>query len=267
MSRPTSAGAPEFFSNGSKLLTAATEDGRLDGAAIRALTVGRRDLHFPKPRVATITQSTETGRVYAPDEIASISATCRELGLRLHMDGRALRQRLRELGRQPRARARPTSPGAPVSTCSASCGTKNGMAFGEAVVFFDRAAGRRFRLPLQAGRPAGVQDALPRRAVGRAARERRVWLRNGAHANACAKRLAAALAGVPGLAIAYPVEGECCIPSGTGRGARSGCARRAGASTRSSAAPPASCAAGTRIRRGSTRWRSIYAMRPPARAA
>ena len=53
-------------------------------------------------------------------------------------------------------------------------GTKNGMAVGEAVVFFDRALARGVRLPLQAGRAARLEDALPRRAVGRDAPRRRV---------------------------------------------------------------------------------------------
>ncbi len=55
-------GAPEFFSNGSKLLVAQTEDGKLTPEAVRALATGRSDIHFPKPRAVTITQPTETGR-------------------------------------------------------------------------------------------------------------------------------------------------------------------------------------------------------------
>src|SRR6267154_1926796 len=80
-------GAPEFFSNGSKLLIAANEDGKLTPDLVRGLATSRSDIHFPKPRVVTITQPTETGQVYSLDEIRALSATCRELGLRLHMDG------------------------------------------------------------------------------------------------------------------------------------------------------------------------------------
>ena len=80
-------GAPEFFSNGSQLLTAPTKDGKLTPEAIRALATSRKDIHFPKPRAVTITQSTETGRVYSVDEVRALSGTCRELGLHLHMDG------------------------------------------------------------------------------------------------------------------------------------------------------------------------------------
>jgi threonine aldolase len=80
-------GAPEFFSNGSKLLIAASEDGKLTPELVRGLANSRSDIHFPKPRVVTITQPTETGQVYSLDEIRALSATCRELSLRLHMDG------------------------------------------------------------------------------------------------------------------------------------------------------------------------------------
>ncbi len=80
-------GAPEFFSNGSKLLLAQTEVGKLTPASIRDIALKRQDIHYPKPRVVTLTQATEVGTVYRPDELKAISATCKELGLHLHMDG------------------------------------------------------------------------------------------------------------------------------------------------------------------------------------
>ncbi|MDB5501891.1 MAG: threonine aldolase, partial [Tardiphaga sp.] len=94
-------GAPEFFSNGSKLLVAPSTDGRLTPAAIRAIATNRKDIHFPKPRVVTITQPTETGQVYSLAEIAAISATCRELGLSLHMDGSRFANACASLGCSP----------------------------------------------------------------------------------------------------------------------------------------------------------------------
>ena len=197
-------GAPEFFSNGSKLLTAATEDGRLDGAMIRALTVGRRDLHFPKPRVATITQSTETGRVYTPDEISAISATCRELGLRLHMDGARFANACASLHASHGASPADVTWRAGVDVLCFG-GTKNGMAFGEAVVFFDRKLAEDFDYRCkQAGQLASKMRFLAAPWVGLL--ESGAWLRNAAHANACARRLAEGLAGTPGLRLAYPVE-------------------------------------------------------------
>src|SRR5438128_3763439 len=72
-------GAPEFFSNGSKLLVAASAEGKLTPELIETLAKSRSDIHFPKPRVVTITQATETGLVYSLDEIRAISAACRTL--------------------------------------------------------------------------------------------------------------------------------------------------------------------------------------------
>ena len=70
-------GAPEFFSNGSKLLVAPAADGKLTPEAIRAIATNRNDIHFPKPRVVTVTQPTETGLVYSLAELRAISACCR----------------------------------------------------------------------------------------------------------------------------------------------------------------------------------------------
>ena len=79
-------GAPEFFSNGSKLLIAGTENGKITPASIREVALKRQDIHYPKPRVVTLTQATEVGSVYTPEEVRAISDTCKELGLNLHMD-------------------------------------------------------------------------------------------------------------------------------------------------------------------------------------
>ena len=94
-------GAPEFFSNGSKLLVAPSADGKLTPEAIRNLATNRNDIHFPKPRVVTITQPTETGQVYSLDELRAISACCHELGLSLHMDGARFANACASLGCSP----------------------------------------------------------------------------------------------------------------------------------------------------------------------
>src|ERR1700759_2815589 len=80
-------GAPEFFSNGSKLVVSESKDGKLTPDALRQIATNRTDIHFPKPRAVTISQSTETGRVYTINELRALSAICKELGLRRHMDG------------------------------------------------------------------------------------------------------------------------------------------------------------------------------------
>ena len=193
-------GAPEFFSNGSKLLVAQTVDGKLTPDAIRGQAVGRRDLHFPKPRVVTITQSTETGRVYTVDEIRALSALCRELGLRLHMDGARFANACASLGASP---ADVTWRAGIDVLCFG--GTKNGMAVGEAIIFFDKALAEDFDYRCkQAGQLASKMRFVAAPWVGLL--ESGAWLRNAAHANACARRLAAGIAGVPSLELLFPVE-------------------------------------------------------------
>ena len=162
-------GAPEFFSNGSKILTADSNDGKLTPAAIHQIATKRQDIHYPKPRAVTISQSTETGRVYTVAELRAISQVCRQDGLRLHMDGARFANVCASLGASP---AELTWKSGIDVLCFG--GTKNGMAVGEAILFFDREAGPRLRLPLQAGRTTGVQDAFSCCSVGRYAEERRM---------------------------------------------------------------------------------------------
>ena len=193
-------GAPEFFSNGSKLLTAATEDGKLTPDIVRAIAGKRTDIHFPKPRAVTLTQATETGRVYTPDEIAAVSAVCRGAGLRLHMDGARFANACASLDASPA-----------VLTWKAGVdvlcfgGTKNGMAVGEAVIFFDRRLAEDFDYRCkQAGQLASKMRYLSAPWVGML--ESGAWLGNARHANDCARRLAQGIADVPDVSLAAPVE-------------------------------------------------------------
>ena len=127
-------GAPEFFSNGSKLLVARSVNGKLTPEAIHELATKRQDIHYPKPRVVTITQPTETGVVYSLDELKAISAACKEHGLLLHADGARFANACARLGCAPAELS--WRSGVDVLCFG---GTKNGMAVGEAVLFFDRA--------------------------------------------------------------------------------------------------------------------------------
>jgi threonine aldolase len=193
-------GAPEFFSNGSKLLVASSADGKLTPELISTLANSRSDIHFPKPRVVTITQPTETGLVYSLDEIRAISAICRVLGLRLHMDGARFANACASLTCSP---AEMTWKAGVDLLCFG--GTKNGMAVGEAVIFFDRelAADFDYRCK-QAGQLASKMRFLAAPWVGML--EGGVWLKNAAHANACARRLAIAVADLPDFKLMFPVQ-------------------------------------------------------------
>ncbi len=193
-------GAPEFFSNGSKLLVAPSPDGKLTPAAIREIAGKRSDIHYPKPRVVTITQPTETGQVYSQDEVRAISAVCRELGLRLHMDGARFANACAYLGCEP---ADITWKAGVDVLCFG--GTKNGMAVGEAILFFDHGLAEDFDYRCkQAGQLASKMRFLAAPWIGML--EDGAWLRNAAHANACATALADQVRGLPGASLMFPVQ-------------------------------------------------------------
>ncbi|PTQ11801.1 threonine aldolase [Sphingomonas oleivorans] len=193
-------GAPEFFSNGSKLLVAATKSGKLTAEAVRTLAASRSDIHFPKPRAVTITQPTETGQVYSIDEIQALSATCRDLGLRLHMDGARFANACAALGCEPAD----ISWKAGVDVLCFG-GTKNGMAVGEAVLYFDNSLAEGFDYRCkQAGQLASKMRFLAAPWVEMLSSG--AWLRNAAHANACARRLADQVSGLRGCELMFPVD-------------------------------------------------------------
>lgn len=193
-------GAPEFFSNGSKLLIAPSSDGKLTPASIRELATKRQDIHYPKPRVVTVTQPTETGRVYSLAELNAIAEECRAHRLSLHMDGARFANAVASLG---------CTPAEITWKCGVDVlcfgGTKNGMAVGEAVLFFDRKLAEDFDYRCkQAGQLASKMRYLSAPWVGMI--ESGAWLRNAAHANRCAQLLAARVQNIPGVRLAQPVE-------------------------------------------------------------
>ena len=193
-------GAPEFFSNGSKLLTAKTSDGKLTPDSIHALATNRNDIHFPKPRVVTITQPTETGLLYSLDEIRAIAQTCRSLGLSLHMDGSRFANACAALECSP---ADMTWKAGVDVLCFG--GTKNGLAIGEAVIFFhkNQAEGFDYRCK-QAGQLASKMRYLSA-PWGRMI-ESGQWLENGKHGNACARAFADAIVDLPHVRPIFPVQ-------------------------------------------------------------
>jgi threonine aldolase len=193
-------GAPEFFSNGSKLLVAQSIDGKLSPQVIHELATKRNDIHYPKPRAVTLTQATETGRVYSLAELGAISDECKKQGLSLHMDGARFANACASLKCAP---AEVTWKSGVDVLCFG--GTKNGMAVGEAVLFFDRklAADFDYRCK-QAGQLASKMRFLSAPWVGML--ESGAWIRNAIHANGCAHYFAAKIAGIPDLHVAGPVE-------------------------------------------------------------
>jgi threonine aldolase len=193
-------GAPEFFSNGAKLLALAGEEGKLTPAVIEEAVTRRSDIHYPKPKVVTLTQASEVGTVYRPDELRAITTTARELGLRVHMDGARFANAVASLGVAP---AELTWRAGVDVLCFG--GTKMGLPIGEAVVFFDRRLAEDFAYRCkQAGQLASKMRYLSAPWLG--ILENDSWLRHAAHANAMARQLASGLAEIAGLQTLFPVD-------------------------------------------------------------
>ncbi len=95
-------GAPEFYTHGAKLYLADGDGAKLTPATIRAVVDGiANDVHRVQPHAISITNATEYGRVYAPDEVAAIGALAQERGLGLHMDGARFANAVATLGCTP----------------------------------------------------------------------------------------------------------------------------------------------------------------------
>jgi threonine aldolase len=188
-------GAPEFFSNGVKVLTMPGEGGKVTPAGMRHLVEKRSDIHYPKPRVVSVTQATEQGSVYSLAELRAIGEEARALGLRVHMDGARFANAVASLGCTP---AEVTWRAGVDVLCFG--GTKNGMAVGEAVVFFDRRLSDEFAFRCkQAGQLASKMRFLAAPWVGML--RDGSWLRHATHANEMAALLHRRLAALPGVEV------------------------------------------------------------------
>ncbi|WP_428423261.1 threonine aldolase family protein [Methylibium sp.] len=170
---------------------------KLTPAALDAAARKRRDLHAPRARAVSLTQATELGTVYAVDELHALTAAARELKLKVHMDGARFANAVASLGCAPAD----ASWRAGVDVLSFGA-TKNGAPVGEAVVFFDRALADGFEWRAkQAGQLASKMRVLTAPWVGLL--EGGAWLAHAGHANAMARRLAAALEALPGARLLH----------------------------------------------------------------
>ena len=175
-------GAPERWT-GAKLITVPTQNGKITVEDIRERMVRQGDQHYSQAAVVSITQPTELGTLYTVEEIKFISAYVHAQGMLLHMDGArlvnaaaALNVSLKELTRD-----------AGVDILSFG-GTKNGLVFGEAIVFFNP----KFANDFKYRRKQAMQ--LPSKTRFIAAQFEAflgtdLWLQNAKHVNQMAKLL------------------------------------------------------------------------------
>ena len=191
-------GAPEFFSNGTKMLLVPGVNGKMDPGGVERMVKKRTDIHYPKPRVVSLTQATELGTVYTPNEIKAVWAKAKSYGLRMHMDGARFANAVASLGCAPKEIT--WQAGVDVLCFG---GTKNGMAVGDAVVFFNRELADEFDYRCkQAGQLSSKMRFLSAPWVGMLKDD--VWLRNAKHANAMAEHLEQSLVALPGVKLLSP---------------------------------------------------------------
>ena len=177
-----------------------TPDGKLTPELIDTEAWGFGDEHRAQPLAVSLTQSTELGTLYTPDEIAAICEHAHSLGMTVHLDGARLSNAAAALGTGFAAFT--TDAGVDVLSLG---GTKNGALGAEAIVVLNPEAAH----GLTFARKFNMQLASKMRFVSAqlvALYEGDLWQRNAAHANAMAARLRAALADVPGVSFAYPTQ-------------------------------------------------------------
>jgi threonine aldolase len=193
-------GAPEFMSGGAKLLTIESPDAKLTPDAVGAAAVTPHDEHSSRPRALALTQATELGTVYLPDEIAALCKVAHGRKMKVQMDGARFANAVASLGCSP---ADLTWRAGVDVLCLG--GTKNGLPAGEAIVFFDRDLAEEFaRRRKQAGQLASKMRFLAAPWLG--VLEDGAWLRHAAHANAMAQRMAQGLSSIAQARLLAPVQ-------------------------------------------------------------
>lgn len=192
-------GAPEKHT-GCKLIPIPTVDGKLTVKAVERAYHGIGDQHHVQPRAISITQSTEVGTVYKPQEIKALAKFAHDRDMFLHVDGARIANAAASLGLTLRQTTRDLG----VDVLSLG-GTKNGAMGAEAVVFFHKDLGGDFQFL----RKQGMQLSSKMRFISAqfdALLTNDLWLRNAEHSNRMAKLLKRELTKIPRVKIAYPVE-------------------------------------------------------------
>ena len=197
--------APEKFLGG-KLVPVPSTYGKISPAAVAASMGENRGVHHAVPRVISITQPTEWGTAYRPQEMQALADFAHARGMILHVDGARLSNAAAALGISLGA----ISADVGVDVLSFG-GTKNGLMGGEAIVFINHT------LVEHAGylRKQATQLASKMRFIAvqfEALLKDELWRQNAAHANAMAARLAAAVGDIDGVEFTCPVEINALFP-------------------------------------------------------
>ena len=192
-------GAPEHFV-GAKLYVEPGADGKIGPEAVLRHAHCFGFEHHSQPGAVSITQATELGTVYSVWEIRAIADAAHGLGLAVHMDGARLANAAVALG----TGLRELTVDAGVDVLSFG-GTKNGLMFGEAVVFLGPRGADTYKYV----RKQGMQLHSKMRFIAaqyEALLTDELWRENAERSNAMARLLAELAGAVPGVEITRPVE-------------------------------------------------------------
>lgn len=191
--------APERFL-GMRILTLPSREGKVDPQALEGAASKGHGVHGAVPAVVTLTQPTELGTVYTLDELRALTRVAHAHGLKVHLDGARLGCAAAALG----ARAREMVVETDIDAVSFG-GTKQGMLFGEAVVFLDPEDARDYPF-LQ---KVGMQLASKNRFIAaqfEALLADDLWIENGRRAVEAARKLHAAVKDIPWVEVMFPVQ-------------------------------------------------------------
>ncbi len=193
--------SPEFFTGGAKILGLHGPGGKITPPLIEKILKGFiRGEHDPKPAAVSITNATELGTAYSPDEVKAISALIRPRGMKLHMDGARFANAVAGLGCAPADIT--WKAGVDVMSFGAS---KNGAMLLEAVVFFDTKLAEDFLYRrMRSGQLVSKSRYLGAQML--AYLRDGLWLDNARKANALARRLAEGLKSCKKIRIPNPVQ-------------------------------------------------------------
>ena len=190
---------PEKFT-GCKLVTIPTKDGKLNHELIQPHLLGIGDVHMAQPKVISLTQSTELGTTYTVDELKKLCCFAHNNNLLVHVDGARLsnaavflRKDLKEITKD-----------VGINILSFG-GTKNGMMYGEAVIFFDKKLSKDFKFY----RKQGMQLTSKMRFISTQFNgflEHNLWKKNAEHANEMAQYLKNEISKIPVIKIFQNVE-------------------------------------------------------------
>jgi threonine aldolase len=190
------------FVAGAKAVPVSGPNGKIDPDAMIEIVKSQRPVHGSLPRAVSLTNLSELGTIYRPEEVRTIADAAKRLGLIVHVDGARFGNAVASIGCSPADLTWRSG----VDVLSFG-GTKNGLGFGEAIVFFDLSAAAAFEYRLkQSGQLASKMRFLSAPWLGYLKDGR--WLERARYANQMAERLEQGIRGLPQVEILYPREGN-----------------------------------------------------------